>query len=565
MSDYHKSSLEFDPLAYDNDSISPEQRVLTVIDWLFERKDQAVARLKRYGLPSAAIYDWIMECTLVAHNYLSNPLNRDCCKPPEDWNIIAVIPARGGSKGVPLKALRLVEGKTLLQRAIEACRDIQYIKRIIVNTDHPEIAAHAVAYGAEVPFIRPEELAGDESSLDEAVQFVRYWMALIEKQCYDFLIVMSSVTPLLGSQEVNGAMKRLSTSMCSSMQPVAALPSCSLDFLKMDAEGFMRPFLYAALPDPDSIAMQFGPFSIYCFRPYYQIQPWFRPHVYELAAPPDASLAHLLPAQQGLEIDELWDLDACIMLLQDDSTVRFSTDDQPVTFHEADFLDGLSHGETVCLVYLPPRDQRLEVEGLANHERVVSVLREAGMQHVAFWCHASEPGELGLISGSPLLGVASPEMPEDAPHNGGTARPEIAEILRRCLPLLQDVSLMLIDGRAGMLRATSIRRIMEKMAAHPGETIVSVSPPVVHPYYLKHIRKDGTVVPAIKGDAYSRHDLPELYCRDGVLCFIPVKVSSGKRGVCIPPAEGRVLRNVFDGVRALVLAKHTENRVTLKK
>jgi N-acylneuraminate cytidylyltransferase len=77
--------------------------------------------------------------------------------------VVAGIFARGGSKGVPRKNVRLIGGKPLMAYAIEAARASKLINRVIVSTDDPEIAHVAKQYGAEVPFMRPAELARDDS------------------------------------------------------------------------------------------------------------------------------------------------------------------------------------------------------------------------------------------------------------------------------------------------------------------------------------------------------------------------------------------------------------------
>jgi N-acylneuraminate cytidylyltransferase len=76
---------------------------------------------------------------------------------------LAVIPARGGSKGVPRKNIRLLAGKPLIAYAIQTALASKLIDRVIVSTDDPEIAHIARQYGAEVPFMRPPELARDDS------------------------------------------------------------------------------------------------------------------------------------------------------------------------------------------------------------------------------------------------------------------------------------------------------------------------------------------------------------------------------------------------------------------
>ena len=78
-------------------------------------------------------------------------------------NIIGFVFARGGSKGVPGKNIRPLDGKPLIAHAIETGLGSKYIKRMIVSTDDPAIAETAREHGAEVPFMRPAELAGDNS------------------------------------------------------------------------------------------------------------------------------------------------------------------------------------------------------------------------------------------------------------------------------------------------------------------------------------------------------------------------------------------------------------------
>lgn len=86
--------------------------------------------------------------------------------------IIAVIPARGGSKRIPRKNIRLFEGKPIIAWSIEAALNAGCFDRVIVSTDDEEIAAVAKAYGAEVPFMRPTTLADDYSGTAEVVRHV---------------------------------------------------------------------------------------------------------------------------------------------------------------------------------------------------------------------------------------------------------------------------------------------------------------------------------------------------------------------------------------------------------
>lgn len=83
--------------------------------------------------------------------------------------MLAVIPARGGSKGVPGKNIKMLAGKPLIAYTIEAAITSGIFSKIIVSTDSREIADIATAYGGEVPFLRPDEISGDMTSSDDVI------------------------------------------------------------------------------------------------------------------------------------------------------------------------------------------------------------------------------------------------------------------------------------------------------------------------------------------------------------------------------------------------------------
>ena len=83
--------------------------------------------------------------------------------------IMAIIPARGGSKGIPLKNLKLLNGKPLIEYSINASRKSKFITRTIVSSDHPKILNRAQKLGAEI-LKRPKNLATDSSQLEPIVE-----------------------------------------------------------------------------------------------------------------------------------------------------------------------------------------------------------------------------------------------------------------------------------------------------------------------------------------------------------------------------------------------------------
>jgi hypothetical protein len=92
-------------------------------------------------------------------------------------SLLAIIPARGGSKGLPGKNIRPLGGKPLLAYSIEAALSCRHVDRVIVSTESQQIADIATRYGAEVPFLRTAELAGDKANLGQVVNEVLWRLA----------------------------------------------------------------------------------------------------------------------------------------------------------------------------------------------------------------------------------------------------------------------------------------------------------------------------------------------------------------------------------------------------
>jgi N-acylneuraminate cytidylyltransferase len=91
--------------------------------------------------------------------------------------IVAIIPARGGSKRIPRKNIRPFAGKPIIAYSITAARDCRLFDQIIVSTDDEEIASVARAFGAGTPFLRPQELADDHTGTDAVVKHAIDWLA----------------------------------------------------------------------------------------------------------------------------------------------------------------------------------------------------------------------------------------------------------------------------------------------------------------------------------------------------------------------------------------------------
>ena len=125
-------------------------------------------------------------------------------------NILALIPARAGSKGLPDKNLKQLGGHPLLAWSVRACISSNFINRIIVSTDSHEYASAAINYGAEVPFLRPTAISKDNST---DLEFIKHALnALQELDSYipEFVIHVRPTTPIRNPRTIDTAIEEFS-------------------------------------------------------------------------------------------------------------------------------------------------------------------------------------------------------------------------------------------------------------------------------------------------------------------------------------------------------------------
>jgi len=123
--------------------------------------------------------------------------------------VIAIILARGGSKGLPRKNLRSLDGETLIERAIRHARSAEYVGTVLVSTDDPEIASVASHAGAVVPFLRPQNLAGDLSTTEEALQHALLTYEECSGNVFDTVVFLTTTDIFRESRWIDEAVERL--------------------------------------------------------------------------------------------------------------------------------------------------------------------------------------------------------------------------------------------------------------------------------------------------------------------------------------------------------------------
>jgi len=124
-------------------------------------------------------------------------------------NVVAIIPARGGSKTIPKKNIRNLCGKPLIAYVIETAQKVREIDKVIVSTEDQEIAEIAKKYGAEVPFIRPKELAKDKTPTLPVLQHAVRWLEEKERYRPEIVVLLYATSPLLTEKKVSEAIRMI--------------------------------------------------------------------------------------------------------------------------------------------------------------------------------------------------------------------------------------------------------------------------------------------------------------------------------------------------------------------
>lgn len=123
--------------------------------------------------------------------------------------ILGVIPARGGSKGIPGKNLHKISGKPLIQYTIEASKGSKLLSEFIISTDNEEIADFSQSIGGNVPFVRPSRLSTDKAlSLPVILHALEFMESSIGNK-YDIVVMLQPTTPLRNYKDIDGALSIL--------------------------------------------------------------------------------------------------------------------------------------------------------------------------------------------------------------------------------------------------------------------------------------------------------------------------------------------------------------------
>jgi len=179
-------------------------------------------------------------------------------------HILAIIPARGGSKGIPRKNIKPLAGKPLIAWMIDAAKGSKHVTRTMVSTDDDEIAAVAREHGADVPFLRPKDIAADMST---DVEFLTHALeTLKESEGYepDVVLRLPPTSPLTTSAHIDQGIETLiSDETLDAVRPIIEVPKHPYKFWKISDDGkTLEPFLskeFTGFDEPHNLPRQLFP------------------------------------------------------------------------------------------------------------------------------------------------------------------------------------------------------------------------------------------------------------------------------------------------------------------
>ena len=224
--------------------------------------------------------------------------------------ILAIIPARGGSKGIPMKNIAKLAGRPLIKYTIDTAKKSHRINRIAVSTNDPKIAKVAKSLGADVPFLRPKKISGDDATTYDAIKHTLDFFASNENYFPDIVVILQPTSPLRTSQMIDKSLTLLEKTNATSVISVHEIKTHPFSSFWYDGK-YMRPFrsdfskFYQRQKYPD---LYYPTGDVYTFwystlKKYHSI---YGPRIKPL----------IIRNEISIDIDEKFDLFICEMVLK---------------------------------------------------------------------------------------------------------------------------------------------------------------------------------------------------------------------------------------------------------
>lgn len=219
--------------------------------------------------------------------------------------VLGLIPARGGSKGVPRKNLRSLAGKPLLQWTAEAALASHFLDRVVLSTDDDEISQVGASFGLDVPFRRPADHSSDTAS---AADVVRHALAELSER-FDYLVYLQPTSPLRSPADIDGCLERLANGDGNFCVTVQASPQRPEWLFYLDANGRIDPVVgrFDATRRQDLRACYVLNGAVYAAR----VDAFERAGTFLT----DRTLGYVMPAERSVDVDEMADFDVAEAIL----------------------------------------------------------------------------------------------------------------------------------------------------------------------------------------------------------------------------------------------------------
>ena len=229
--------------------------------------------------------------------------------PTETLDVLGLIPARGGSKGIPRKNLASLAGRPLLSYTAEAARASRRLTRVVLSTDSPEIAAAGVALGLDVPFMRPAALSADDTPMLPVLQHALETLAA-SGFAAEVVVLLQPTSPLCRAEHIDAAIDLLESSGADSVVSVVEVPHQfhPLSVMTIDG-GQLQPFsdgpTVTRRQDKPRVYARNGPAVL----------------AVQAAVLRDGSLygsdtrPFVMSPRESLDIDDAWDLELADLIL----------------------------------------------------------------------------------------------------------------------------------------------------------------------------------------------------------------------------------------------------------
>jgi len=232
-----------------------------------------------------------------------------------DKRVLCVIPARGGSKGVPGKNTRLLCGKPLIAYTIEQALASRSADRVIVSTDSAEIAQAARDAGAEVPFMRPADLATDTAGTLDVLLHAMEWVREDEGEPYDIVLLLHATTPLRSIKDIDDAVGLLSENADNVVSVAEAYRNPYFNMVEASTDGSIH-----LAKEGDFLTRQSAP-TVYDLNSSIYVW-WWESLLQNPSVLSGRTLPYVMPRERSVDIDDEMDFVLAEALLERDARIQ---------------------------------------------------------------------------------------------------------------------------------------------------------------------------------------------------------------------------------------------------